>query len=278
MTTEAVRFDRMEAGLRAWVTALVPGITVVWSGQYPRERATASYATLNKIAGPRSAGRGSWSRPTHTLPMTCTATITAATVGSVATLRASGRKFSYEAQAGDDIEAVRDGLLAAIGSDPMVSATFVASGADAIAIAALSVGDLYRVSGQGLCSVATNTSQACKVQIDQVVSVVRLQIFSADRRPRLGASRYMANVLGARQLDHAVAALDEYGLDVVPGDPIDLDALAGPVWESRSAVDLEVMQVSLSARAGRQITEVRTDVLVRTVLDEFTVDVVESDP
>lgn len=280
MTTEVVRLDRLQTGLRAWVTALFPDITVVWSGEYPRERTTPTYVTLVKIAGPRSAGAGSWSKTTHALPMSATLTVTDATPGRRATLRASGRRFSYKAQAGDDVEAVRDGLLAVIdvGGDPgpMVSATFSARGTDAIEIVGLEAGDLYRLSAQGLASLTIDTTIACKVQLDEVVHTVRLQAYSTSRHPRSGASRVVAKILGSRELDPGIAVLDAYGLDVVPGNPVDLDSMAGPVWESRSAIDLDVSQLSLAAAPGNRITQVRTDLLVRTVLDEITDEVLVS--
>lgn len=266
MTTSAVRYDRMLAGLAAYVEALTPaGTTVVWSGDYPRESATERFVTLNKIAGPRSAGVGGRSRVAAVLPITATLTVTAATVGSSATLAVSGRRFSYRAVALDTIELVRDRLLAAIGTTPLVSATFVAASTNAITITATSLGDLYDLSASGLATVTVTSEQACKVQTDDVITMVDLQVFGIAGDPIDGADSMLANMIGAHELDAAQRILDAYGLGVRFFDPINLDSLAGPVWESRVSVSVEVSQVSLMAAATDQIREVRGTLIVRNV-------------
>jgi hypothetical protein len=279
VTTAAVRYDRMLRGLAEYVEALTPAATtVVWSGDYPRESATPRFVTLNKIAGPRSAGAGGRSRFAAVLPMTATLTVTAATEGESATLVVSGRRFSYQAESGDDVEAVRDGLLAAIGSSPLVSATFVAAGTDEITITALSLGDVYDLSASGLAEVAVDTEQACKVQLDEVLTVVDLQAFAIAGDPIDGADSLVANMVGAHELDAAQRILDAYGLGVHFGDPVNLDSLAGPRWESRVSVPVTVSQISLSAAATDQVREVRVTTTVRTPANEIADSMVVLEP
>ena len=280
MTTAAVRYDRLLRGLAEYVEALLPAsTTVVWSGDYPRESATPRFVTLNKIAGPRSAGQGGRSRVAAVLPMTATLTVTAATVDSSAVLVVSGRRFSYQAQTGDTIEDVRDGLLVAIGSSPLVSATFVAAGTTQITITALTLGDVYGLSASGLASVAVNTEQACKVQLDEVLSVIDLQAFAVAGDPIDGADSLVANMIGAHELDAAQRILDAYGIGVHFGDPVNLDSLAGPVWESRISIPVTVSQMSLAAAATDEIREVRHTLIVRNAPGgDVTDGVVYSDP
>lgn len=276
MTTETVRFDRLQRGLADYVEALT-GVVPVWHGGVPRESQAATFATLAIISGPRSASGGSPSVVSATLPLTATATVTAATVDSSAVLRASGRRFLYRAQLGDDVTIVRDGLLVAIDADPgsLVSATFTASGADAIAIEADSLGDLYNLASAGLLSLVVDTEQACKVQMDNVEHTIRLQFWSVDG-PRTGANAMLARFLGGLWLDAPLRVLDAYGLGVRAGNPINLDGLAGPVWETRAAVDLAVTQLSVSAGEAGEITEVRSTVVARSALSEITALVVGS--
>ena len=277
MTTDAVRYDRLQAGLPAYVNAIA-GVEPTWGGHVPREILASTMVTLALLSGPRSASGGSPSVMSATLPITATATVTAATVGSSAILRASGRRYEYRAESGDDVEAVRDGLLAAIDASPgsLVSASFDAAGADEIAIEATSLGDLYNVAASGLLEIAVDTAQACQVQTDNIEHTVRLQVWSTSPHPRSGASATLARIMGGSWLDAPLRTLDAYGLGVRFGNPINLDALAGPRWESRAACDLAVTQLSVMAAPTDRVTEVQSQILARTALSEIQATVVGS--
>ncbi len=92
------------------------------------------------------------------------------------------------------------------------------------------------------------------------------------------ADSLVANLIGAHELDAAQRILDTYGLGVTFGDPINLDSLAGPVWESRVSVAVTVSQISLAAAATDEIVEVRGTIIVRAPAEEITVAVVYLEP
>lgn len=275
MTTRPVRLDRTMAGLRALVLALTPaGTACRWShGEYPGELDGDVLVTFRLLSGPFTAGAGEASGGPVTLPLTATITIDDATEGDDAVLRVSGRRFEYRAQSGDDVTMIRDGLLAAIGDpedDALVSATFTASGLDAIAIAALEPGDLYGLSASGLASLVVDTSAVVKASTDDVESVIDLQVFSRSRFPMDGAAAIMSALIAALDLPTARAIMDAYGIDVSFGRPVAIDSLAGPRYVSRQSSTIRVTQVSLIAEASTPVETVESTITFRDAPGEVT--------
>lgn len=279
MTTRPVRLDRTMAGLRALALALTPAGTVCrWShGEYPGELDGSVLVTFRLLSGPFTAGLGEASGGPVTLPLTATLTITADTEGADAVLRVSGRRFKYRAQSGDDVEAIRDGLLAAIGDpddDALVSATFTASGTDQITIAALEPGDLYDLTAYGLASLVVDTSAAIKCSTDDVMTVIDMQVFSRSRFPMDGAAAIMSKLIAAIDLPTARGIMDAYGIDVSFGRPVALDGLAGPRYVSRQSSTIQVTQVSLIAEASTPVETVESTITVRDAPGEATTQLV----
>lgn len=272
MTTRVVHIERLQAGLVELCRTLVPAATVVWApSEFPRGAAADLIIACRLLAGPDDDPLGGASATPCTLPMTATLTILAATAGESIKLEASGRSFEYTIEIGDDIEAVRDGLLAEINADPgpLVDATFAAASTDAIEIAAAELGDLYhlrvRQSTPGLAALAVGTTAAGLAQSVDVRSWVELQALSTARAPRSGAAAALATILGRRALPAAQGILERYGLAFTgaPGRIVGLDALSGPAWQSRAAVTLYVSQVGLAVEAVGAITRARATLEAR---------------
>lgn len=272
MTTRAVHIERLQAGLVELCRTLVPAATVVWApSEFPRGSAADLILACRLLAGPDDDPIGGASATPCTLPLTATVAILTATVGEAIKLEASGRSFEYVIQSGDDLEAVRDGLLAAIAASPgsLVDATFEASGTDEIAIEAAELGDLYhlrlRQSTPGLASLTVDTTGAGLAQSVDVRSWVEIQAVSTSRAPRAGAAAALSTLLSRRNLPAAQAILERYGLAFTgaPGRVVSLDALSGPAWQSRSAVTFYVSQVGLAVEPVGAITRVRATLEAR---------------
>lgn len=272
MTTRHVHIERLQAGLVELIRTIVPAATVVWApSEFPRGAAADLIVACRLLAGPDDDPIGGAAATPCTLPLTATLTINAATVGESIALHASGRRFEYTIETGDTITDVRDGLLAAIAAAPgsLVDATFVASSTNAIAIAALELGDLYqlrvRQSTPGLAALVVNTTGAGLAQSVDVRSWIELQAFSTSRAPRAGAPAALAQILGRRNLPVSMTILERYGLAFTgaPGRVVGLDALSGPAWQSRSAVTLYVSQVGLVVEPVGAITRARATLQAR---------------
>ena len=253
MSTSPIRLDRLQAGLFAAVGALLPAATVVWGpSALPREAASAVLVSLQLLAGPTPSGApsiASW-----LLPLSVRLTVGPVEAGETVGLEVSGRRFEHVA-ADTDSEAARDGLLAEIGDverNAMVSATFAAVSTDAIDITADAIGDLYNLRAVGPCELATLTEQLAIAQLDEVESIVRVQIASTDRDVRTGAHASMAKLRHSLALPSTIDLLAAFGLTLAaPSAPVvPLDYLAGPVWQSRAYTDLRVRQVAVAAEAA----------------------------
>ena len=247
MSTAPIRFDRLQAGLPASVRAALPAASVVWHGQrLPHGAATDPLARLRIVAGPTEVNA---SRPVRTLPTAATLTLTAQPAGTDVVLRASGMSWSYRVLPGDDVTAQRDGLLTAL-DGALIDASFVASGADAIAITATSLGDLYGLGASGGTIVAT-ASEAASVRVSDVEFLIELDVSRSDPTPRGGASAALSRWQTYARNREGLALLGSYGLGLPRGLPAvtPIDGLAGPTWQSRSRISFYVSTLSIHAES-----------------------------
>lgn len=282
MTTTRVHLERLQAGLTELVRTLVPAATVVWApSEFPRAAGAELMIACRLLAGPDSDATGGDSRTPCTLPMAATIQILNVTAGESILLCASGRRFEYVIQPGDDVPMVRDGLLAAINAEPgsLIDATFEPAATpvpdpdpaveDLITIEALELGDLYKValrqSTPGLVSMTTTETGDGLAQSVDVRSWIELQAFATDRTPRGGAAAALSQIKGRLKLPVATEILERYGLAVTgtPGRIVTLDALSGPAWQSRSAVTFYVSQLSLAVEPVGAISRVRATIEAR---------------
>jgi hypothetical protein len=255
MTSQVVRLDRLERGLGAVVSALLGATaTVLWApSEFPRESAAGLLVALRPIAGPSPIQGGAPSVSAWTLPLGATLTVGAVSPGDVLALEISDWRVEYTVLLADTIETTRDAFLALIEA-ALVSVEAAAAGTDEITIEAPEVGDLYNLSVSGPLTLVIDTEQTARVQIDEVASVIEVQIYSTDRFMRAGAASAMSRLLGQLELNAARDILDAYGLSVNAGDAIALDDLAGPHWQSRRVSTWTVTQISLAAEAAGVIT------------------------
>ena len=283
MTTTVVRLDRLQAGLSAALLAVHPTATVVWApSEFPRASAGALVFACRLLAGPDADPLGGDAMPTATLPTRVTIRILAATVSNSILVLMSGRRF--EAATTGDVETTRDALLTALLERTMVDATIEPDDIDGIVIEALEFGDLYKVavhaSESGLVSLTVNETETGLVQTTDVRSYVEVQAYSTNRFPRTGAAAALNRFRGRMRLPSVADVFEAHGLGVVgsPGRVVTLDALAGPTWQSRSALSFWVAQLSLAAETGRSIETVRGNVYARGAGAPIQVPIETEDP
>ncbi len=270
MTTTPIRLDRLQAGIVRWLEVACPEASVLWGlAEASREAQQRLVITARILSGPSDTPIGGSAAYRATLPMSATWRVlpaALAAVGSEVGLRASGRSFGTVIPSTPTLEAIRDALLEAIGDTPMVDATFVAVDDDVIEIEALDAGDLYKLaamqSASGLCTLTTTSSTNTEVCTTEVVTQIEVQAWGS-RYPRSGASHAMARIVAGAGLSERQAVLDAFGLGVNLGSPVSLDTLSGPQWESRSALSMRVMQLSIAAAAGPIIQSVRATLQAR---------------
>ncbi len=272
----AIRLDRMQAGLVAWVQGVLPSATVAWGRQHlPRDASAQRLVTFNEVSGP--IGAGASVRP-WTLPTTATVLVGAVSDGDYLRVTLSGTSAEYQVQSGETTEEARDGLLAALQATD-VAATFTAVSTDKIRLVADSPGDLYHICGYGVAVLLTNedaanygtyllgtglyggqadtpSSDTYLVQLDEATYRIEMQISDKRSSPRLGASAAMAELFASTDLPVARQVREDYGLRFEMGTPIALDRLAGPAWESRRVVDLRVTLMSISAAQATRLARV----------------------
>jgi hypothetical protein len=253
------------AGLQSLVDSLAPTASVLWSpSKYPEASLGDLVLAMRLVSGPSPrAGGQRASVYTTTLPTDVTITVGPVTAGETMLVSMSGRRFSADVEVGDDVEAARDRLLAALTSNPMIDATIEASGSTAIDVVALEAGDLYEVRAYGPLTLTTNDSSVCKAQFDQVRSEFELQAFSRSRYPMDGAAAVLSRLVQKLELPTASAILEDYGLAIAPGSVIDLTSMRGPEWESRSAITLSVTQASFAAEPTETIQSVGLSIEAR---------------
>jgi len=282
MTTRSIRLDRMQAGLVAWVSAVLPSATVAWGRtKLPREVAGQRLATFRVVSGPRSAGQGSASvRPWRVIEA-ASVTITDDIVeGASAGIIASGIKVEHTASAGESRGDVRDALLALLQASD-IDATFTAAdNGVSILITPTSPGDVTGLIALGSATTAflpyygslvgspyggqsgaTLTDR--KVQIDEATYRIELQISDKRPEPMNGAGAAMAELFASTDLPPMQNVRDQYGLRVDMGTPINLDRLSGPDWESREVVDLNVTLMSISAAQATRMVQVFANIDAR---------------
>lgn len=275
MTTRPVRLDRLQAGIVAWLRQVLPAATVVWGpSELPRGAASDLLVAARFLTGPTESPIGGAATPTTTLPTVARLTVDPAAVpGDSVRVEASGWAWEYTLVGGDTPALARDALLARMTVAPvLVSATFAAQGTASIDVAALELGDLYQLRAGGPATWTVLDSEVAIVQASEVSALIELDFRATNRYPLGGAAAACSRVQSTLALPSVAELLDAYGLGVSPlGAPAQIDALSGPVWESRSVLSIRVSQLTLAAEAPGLIESVSATLVARSVTRDIEV-------
>jgi hypothetical protein len=232
MTTQPVRYDRLQAGLVASVRAAVgEGPAIVWGRQnLPRGAAPAELVLLEAGDEPSSPDTA----VTTTLPMIVT--IRAPAAGWV---RACGVRFD-----GADRDALVDAL-----AEGLPDVTVEAEGGDALTLEAADVGDLYRLAVSEGFDLTVDTEQRAAVAIDLAVVRVAVDFYSQVTSPRAGSRRTASRWRGWLGGPAAQLLLAEHDLAVNVVSMLPADDFSGPEHQSRTRVSVDVSMPAIWAEA-----------------------------
>jgi hypothetical protein len=246
VSTSPIRFDRVQAGLVASVAAALPTAVRVWAGQEIEDGTAGDgpLAVLSIVTGfdPPSGGA---SRPTRELPTTATLTISAPCRVWIAGMW-------WEA-------ADRDDLLEQLEAIDLISATYEASGADAIVFEAPSPGDLHdlRAAPAAAAEWEIDESAPAEVLVESVAGVCSIDLYSRARSIRSGAMGELQRWRSYVQTTPGRELLDRYGL-ALGGEPIrilPLDSIAGPRWDSRARASFTLTTLAVDASTSIPVIE-----------------------
>ena len=149
--------------------AVGPGVPVVWSIHPAIPRPPRPFCRLSITLGPQAVQTDHDEKRTVEAIDLASTTIDNAVVGELYRMRLNGIPLDYVAVGGDDVEAIRDGQLAAIQAEGLTDFfTAVASGLDTIDITPTFIGALFGAesfSAINTTTVLTRTGQ----NVEQVV-------------------------------------------------------------------------------------------------------------
>jgi len=239
-----IRYDRMRACLQAVMSdALGPDATVKWGhDSTQRDLTKGDLLSMRVIGGPNtdSAWRG---RFAISSPLTISYVIDTATAGELYSLYVNHHPYRYEAQGGDGVDDIRDALLALLVGDSMSPFTAVAGGAGEIVITGDFVGALWQshILPLPLWTVTPSSESACVVQQRQSYTTLRFECFSKGVDIWDGAHMLMSKVMAAFMQQGYQTTFDDFGVSPqARGNVLDLSAIAGDTWETRTAMDVQI--------------------------------------
>lgn len=273
MTTTPLRLDRLQEGFITLAETALPGVSVLWDhSEYPRTQAEDQVLTTSLLDGPDNAPTGGSWRQLRMLPLEQTVRILPAAVGQTGEsvkLWACGLWWEYQIQVGDTLANIRDGLIAAIDALPLFDAEYTAVDDDEILLEA-DLGDLFGVevtgSVPGLIETTVDVEQLAQVHFMPLMSSLRVQAYSMDRYPRSGAAAMLTRLRTFLLTDAAEEIKSRYGLSQVGFNPaaVNLNALAGSKWRSRSAMTVEASQLAVFAQPAKIIEQIRGTLKTRS--------------
>lgn len=255
--------DRLQLFVGQLVQLLTPGVTYVWSREYPRRTSDAAVVTCSMVRGPTvAAGRKRILLEPTQLTWTLTTPVAERRVG----LEVAGAVFFADAPAGPvDVTALRDAFLAQVQLRPRVlpGVTAAASGADAVTLSG-AVGTLWspRAFGEGAAVVSTSTALS-----ESLTSNARVILELQACAPGAGATAQglIGQLVGGLAGHDVLEAAMLLGIAIEgPADePIDLSSLAGPDYESRCAVRVPMTLRSYRSVPVESVGEVSTSFTTR---------------
>jgi len=243
-----MRVDRLQQGLFLALAGL--GATVLWThGQVPRSELAGDVLSLSVTAGPAPWLRGhAHGGRVMARVDSLRLTVTAATEGQRTIARLNEFDYRVDVGADDTVETVRDQLLEQIQDGEAGNITATAQSTDAIDLTADWAGAIWQlaITAELAASDVVEADAYVEVSSSTETSMVTLQAYSRGREPRDGAVSLLDRARSKLRRRDVQAILERYGLGLWRvGTPVDLSAIAGGDWETRSAVDLTVAAQSV---------------------------------
>lgn len=223
-------------GLSADAVGSIP--RVVWSEQN-LPRPALPYVSLRQLT---SSSAFEQSRLV-TIPTLSEVTVTTTTVGEAARVILAYGAPGYAVQVGDDLAAVRAGLIAAINARPDPVAITLDADPAKFQIAGLGPGLAWPLSAVEGCTVDTLTLSDVEITETSRTTVVRVECFGYDT-PDARALDVLDALVGNLGRAATAAYFADRGCAVVGARPsvTDISAVSGAERETRAYFDLRVSQ------------------------------------
>lgn len=251
-----IAFDRLQAGLRQAILAADNTLTVVWSpSEYP-EPAGGNLVALRVLSGPDLRGyrleHKHYPIPT-TVRVTCTNT-----AGSRGTIFCQGARWHLDVEPGETATEYRDRWVEYLATAGLaVDGEITPVGANAFDIAGTELISLYGFGTFGQVTSTVTASTFSDIRSSDARLRIEAQVFSGTRYLRGGAMDTAAKLVAKLGLPAPRAVLNAYGLVHVTTSPVvDLTTIAGPGWESRAAVSVDIGTNIFAAEAVESIETV----------------------
>ena len=195
--------------------------------------------------------------------------VTSATLGQLIGCYANDVPFRVQVSALDTVTTIRDALVAAVTANSGGEYTATAGvAAGAWTLAPTSFGSVWSARSFGSMS-ATVTLEDELALVTQGCAqfTATIETFSKFRTPRAGAMALAVKLVTALQLPDYAAILRDYGVGIgTIGSPVNLSAIAGGAWETRTAFDVAVNLTFSTSRPVGQITTVEVASQISTPL------------
>lgn|GEM_PF-3121142 len=237
MIDHVIRLDLLQSVLGELVETGT-GETVLWCyGEPPFDG--GDLISLRVLSGPtaeQTFARGYNLQPPSEIVLTIDAT-----PGKLARMVVNSIPYQHEVAALDTPATVRAALIAAVQTDPEAAFTAVAhADADKLRLVPAALGSIWaaRITGP-LTADVTLADALVKVTKSRRRVVVNVQAYSKTKTVRGGAAKMTARALAVLESPAAAQALQESTIGIYGmSSPVDLSAIAGAHWETRSAFDL----------------------------------------
>lgn len=261
----------LQAGIIAWLDSLFPTATVLWdNSEHPRAASTSVTLIARIVSGPNAEG---FSVTSRLLPTSAVFRITGATAGQGIYAEAAGRSWSYTPQPGDDVTAVRDGLLALMTAEPTIAADIEEDGVDGIALDVNAVGDLWNLAVRGEIAIEIEEADLAEVEAGDVHYTLEVEALSTGRYPR-AAIQAVAELQRRLRADGTSAVLDPYGISVneqLGTSIIRIPTLSGSRYEGDAAIRFGASQYSVTATPAVEIETVELVFAEPALEEEFNI-------
>lgn len=164
-------------------------------------------------------------------------------VGSRVWLRLNGFAHFYDVQGGDTAADIRDAFITSINLEHPDECVASINDPNELLLTANFLGGLWALElfGNVLGGDGVYSDNAVTVTTGREDSVLTLTVHSKGRTLREGARAILDRVVGELRTRRAINELSRYGIALGSRGPmINLTALAGPNWESRASIDVNL--------------------------------------
>lgn len=243
----SVRIDRLQEGLFTVLSDFYGSeVSVFWAHNEPsREQLKSNLLSLEVLSGPTKVYQTRPRGQAFIPPTNIVLTIVNAIEDELYQIYINNIKYSYTAVFGDTVDTIRDALVSIVEADEYKPCTISATlNAGEFEIIPNSFAEIYQCSINQNITLTTLVLSSSAALFTRGVRqfVVSLQAFSKNKNPRNGSQYLMDRFMDLSEMKtYSDLLWGNYGISLINvSSPVDLTAIAGASWESRSSIDLTI--------------------------------------